>query len=1276
MAAVRPAAGEGVASPLGVTLVEDGINVAVVSEAATDVHFCLFDGESETARIRLPARTGNVHHGFIAGIAAGQRYGLRAAGPFSPSEGHVFDPAKLLVDPYAVEIDRSFVWHPGLARRGTDTAALVPKCVVASALASVAPLPPARPQFIYEASVKSLTQRHPDIPEKLRGKVAALGHPAVVEHLVRLGVDTLEVMPLMAWIDERHLPPLKLSNAWGYNPITFLAPDPRLAPDGVGEIREAVASLHKAGIRVVLDVVFNHSGESDAEGPVLSLRGLDNRLYYRQANGILVNDTGCGNTLATDRAAVLQLIMDAMRHWVRATGIDGFRYDLATVLGRTPQGFEAEAPLLSALTQDPLLSPLIHIAEPWDVGPGGYALGRFPAAWHEWNDRFRDDVRHFWRGDSGAQAGLATRLAGSSDIFAIGYRRPSCSINYVAAHDGFTLKDAVTYARKENSANGENNRDGNDHEVSWKALDPHPDVRALLATLFLSRGTPMLTAGDEFGRSQKGNNNAYAQDNAVTWLDWANRDEALNAFTAKLAAFRAEHRAFFADRFLSGTVEDDQAHPDVAWLAADGQALPSAGWQDPRLAGLGMALLNRATGQRLCLWFNRGSVLLSVKLPDTDSAWEEAPGFPGEGPVVMGIEAQIAPRSVAAFLEKQGAKKRRGLADRALHDIARKAGIQDEWWEVDGTHHVVSVASKRALLEAMNVPLSSAKDALGTIGAALQPHGQPIVVAAKSDQPVVLSDREGAFALLSDMGTEVGRFLSNSERVVSLPPLSSGCYRLLDDEGTVRCFVLSAPPSCYLPPSLATGRSFGLAAHLYALRHAGDWGVGDFETLAQFGEATARLGGRVAGLNPLHHMFTADRSRVSPYQPSDRRFIDPIYIDVNGLTRDLRLPSLNKSIAKHEARIAELRALRHVDYESVWHLKEMLLAKAFETFDKKKNAAFEAFIAEGSVALQEHAAYQSRVSGRSARYAMFLQWVADMQLSQAAARARLAGLEFGFYRDLALGCAYEGGEVAADPSLFSVKVSLGAPPDPFSRSGQIWNLPPFNPLELASRGFAPMSAILKANMRHAGVLRIDHILGYVRQFWVPRGGEGRDGAYVSMNTEALIAATAIASHEARCIVIGEDLGTVPDGLRHRLAAASILSYRMLWFEQDTQGFLPASSYPHLSAACLSSHDLAPFKGWRQSASATDVQKLGSAIAAAQLSSGDLLADAHSFVASAPSALMLIQADDLTEETEPLNVPGTDREKPNWRRRLAHTIQEIETSPVTQRVLGAVKQQRG
>lgn len=611
---------------LGARTVEGGICFAVFSHNGRRVLVSVFDqeGDTEVATLALPCRDGDIHYGLLEAAGPGLRYGLRVEGPWRPERGHRFDPAKLLVDPYATVIDRPFRWDPELARHGAETSALVPRAIVqprVEARALLTSKPETPPAFIYELAVRSFSMGNPAVPPPLRGTLAGLCEPSVLAHLRRLGVSHVELMPVAAWMDERHLQPLGLGNAWGYNPVNFFALDPRLALGGPADFARLCACYREAGIGVILDVVLNHTAESDAFGATISLRGLDNAVYYRHAAedpGLLVNDTGCGHTIALDRAPVLRLAMDALRYW-RRLGVSGFRFDLATVMGRTGAGFTPEAPLFAALLQDPELSCAILIAEPWDIGPGGYRLGEFPALFAEWNGRFRDDVRRFWRGDAGMAGALATRLSGSSDLFAAGHRGPGASINFVAAHDGFTLADIVAYAGKHNEANGEDNRDGENDNHSWncgaegETDDPaitaarRRDVRALAATLLLSRGVPMLTAGDEFGRSQRGNNNAYAQPGLDFWLDWARADEALIDFVAELAGLRTRHPLLSADRFLTGNGEP----PDAQWLKPDATPITDGEW-----AGLdAFCLLLTNTDEKLLLAVNRRPERVALTLP-------------------------------------------------------------------------------------------------------------------------------------------------------------------------------------------------------------------------------------------------------------------------------------------------------------------------------------------------------------------------------------------------------------------------------------------------------------------------------------------------------------------------------------------------------------------------------------------------------------------------------------------------------------------------------------
>lgn len=557
----------------GVTVSSSGTTFAVRAPRARAVSLVLEDAPIVMQQV------GDLWVAHVPSDCTGALYGYRAHGEWAPESGLWFDPAKLLVDPYALELDRRFVQHPSLGQYGVDTAPIVPRARVVGPLPEVPQSPPMFRQggLIYEVNVRGFTMRHPDVPPPLRGTVAALAHPAVIAHLRMLHVTAVELMPIVAWIDERHLPPLGLANAWGYNPVALMALDPGLCPGGVDELRAAVAALHAAGIGVIIDLVLNHTGESDRHGGILSLRGLDDSHYAKEANGQLVNVTGCGNTLDFSQPHVRALALATMRHFVRHAGVDGFRFDLAPVLARSP-GFDPAAPIFAEIAADPLLADRVLIAEPWDIGPDGYALGRFPANWLEWNDRFRDDVRRFWRGDATIGT-LATRLAGSADVFGTG---PSRSVNFLAAHDGFTLADCVAYAHRHNLANGEENRDGHPGEVSWNhgvegpSDDPRivaarkADVKAMLGTLFASTGTLLLTAGDEFGRTQGGNNNAYAQDNAISWLDWEGRDRELEAYVARLAAWRnARCEAFCA------------FPADGNWRGEGGRVLMAADWQSP-----------------------------------------------------------------------------------------------------------------------------------------------------------------------------------------------------------------------------------------------------------------------------------------------------------------------------------------------------------------------------------------------------------------------------------------------------------------------------------------------------------------------------------------------------------------------------------------------------------------------------------------------------------------------------------------------------------------------
>ncbi|MWV28640.1 glycogen debranching enzyme [Aurantiacibacter rhizosphaerae] len=548
----------------------------VRSPLATAMQLCLTEN-GEEQRIAMQ-RDGDDWVAKVPRDLAGATYGYRADGEWQPEQGKWFHPAKLLVDPYAVELDRRFTQDPALANFGVDTSDIVPRAVIQPPLPEVPLNAPCfqRGGLIYELNVDGFTRLHPDVPDAQRGTVAALAHPSVIAHLQKLHVSAVELMPITAWIDERHLSALGLANHWGYNPVAPMALDPGLCPGGVAELRDTVAALHDAGIGVILDLVPNHSGESDIFGGVFCLRGLDDSAYAHAPDGTLINDSGCGNTLDFAQAHVRDMTVATLRHFVRHCGVDGFRFDLAPIMARGP-GFDPAAPIFAEIAADPWLADRVMIAEPWDIGPGGYQLGNFPANWLEWNDKYRDDVRRFWRGD-GTASTLATRMAGSADIFG-----PDCrSVNFLAAHDGFTLADSVAYEQRHNLANGEDNRDGHSENYSWnngvEGPTDNPDIlarraadlRAMLGTLFASTGTIMLTAGDEFGRTQQGNNNAYCQPMPV---NWEARDVALEDHVAGLSATRAASLAAMA-QFPEGG----------CWTDYHGQPMSDEQWNDPSLS--------------------------------------------------------------------------------------------------------------------------------------------------------------------------------------------------------------------------------------------------------------------------------------------------------------------------------------------------------------------------------------------------------------------------------------------------------------------------------------------------------------------------------------------------------------------------------------------------------------------------------------------------------------------------------------------------------------------
>jgi isoamylase len=689
---------EGSAQAHGAIWDGNGTNFTLFSAHATKVEVCLFDaaGKTELERLALPEYTDQVWHGYIPDVHPGSVYGLRVHGPYAPLEGHRFNPNKLLLDPYARAHTGELKWAPevfgytvgdaqgDLSLDTRDSAAFMPKCVVVDPNFDWRGQPRKRGvswdrTVIYEAHVKGFTKRHPGVPDHQKGTYAGMGTKQVIDYVKSLGVTSIELLPIHTFINDDNLLEKGLTNYWGYNSIGFFAPDPRYASapeQSLREFKEMVASFHDAGLEVILDVVYNHTAEGSELGPTLSFKGIDNASYYRlmpEQKRYYINDTGTGNTLNVTHPNVIEMVTDSLRYWVNELHVDGFRFDLGTILARESNGFDNQSGFLKACHQDPVLRTVKLIAEPWDLGPGGYQVGGFPPGWAEWNDRYRDTVRDYWRGEACASA-VAQRLCASADVFNHYGRRPWACVNFVTAHDGFTANDLVSYNEKHNDANGEDNKDGSGNNRSWNCGTEGPtedlainalrerQIRNLLATLLLSQGTPMLLAGDEFARTQNGNNNAYCQDNEISWFDWGQVQQrgSLVKFVQKLCALRDKYPILRRNRFLTGHYDEELEIKDLTWINASGVEMTAEEWGDTRMKCFGMLMdgRSRPTGVRqrgteaaMLLVLNSHHDLVNFILPayPDGSTWsllidtnliDREPQYRGQSNDVYGVTAR------------------------------------------------------------------------------------------------------------------------------------------------------------------------------------------------------------------------------------------------------------------------------------------------------------------------------------------------------------------------------------------------------------------------------------------------------------------------------------------------------------------------------------------------------------------------------------------------------------------------------------------------------------
>ncbi|MGM0585102.1 MAG: glycogen debranching protein GlgX [Pseudomonadota bacterium] len=1352
--------GEGRPDALGLRLEGRGANVAVHAPEAERVELCLFSPSGrETARLALPERTGGVWHGFLPGVEAGALYGFRAHGPWAPGRGRRFNPAKLLLDPYALAVTGDPEWSDLLRAHSAqepdspdprDSAGAMPRCVAVETSAAREwdrPRTSWSDTVIYEAHVRALTKLHPGVPEALRGTWEALGCEAVISHLRSLGVTALELLPGQAFMDERHLVARGLRNHWGYNPYGWFIPSPRYAgPRGLAGLQEAVARLHAAGIEVILDVVCNHTAESDADGPVLHLRGLDDAGCYRHAAGApggYVNDTGCGNTLNAASPFVRRIVRDSLRWWAEVVGIDGFRFDLGPVLGRGRDGaWRGDSGLLAQLRDDPVIGAGKLIAEPWDLGPGGYALGEFPPGWAEWNDRFRDSARGFWKGAPGAARGLGSGLLGSAELFDEDGRPAWSSVNYVASHDGFTLADQTMYARKRNRPNGEGNRDGHAHEVSDPMGPEGPGDAAqeaararrrrnLLLTVFAAQGTPMLRAGDELGQSQSGNNNAYCQDNATTWIDWETGDAGLLAFVRAAAALRRRLPALRQRRFLHAAERGDGL-AEVEWRGLDGGA---PDWGD---GAAGLVLLVRGAAEPgargdpapVCLALNAGAEAAALRLPEAGTGWRWVCALDtGE---IDGAPGRAAPGEIPGAC----ARVFEAVPERpALARLADRMGILDSYREVGGALRETGDATRRALLHAMGVGAGSEAEAARELAAReaeetarLLPY-EAVIEAEVADAwrlPAALSWRIGL-----EEGGEVSGAVGEA-----LPPLPPGVHALR--AGGEEMLLAAAPPRA---PGVAEAagkeKVWGATAALYGLVSARSLGRGDFADLAAAAESLAGLGADFLGINPVHALGAAHEG-ASPYSPSSRAALDTSFVAPDRVAEFADCPEAREILARHAEEVAQANAATLTDPALRARVAGPALRALFDRFEETgartgRAAEFEAWLEAGGEERRRFALFEAlslrhgedwrdwpgvlrdpegeaaarfaREEAGELRYHAWLQWLAEGQLAAAQRAARGAGMALGLYLDIAVGVRPGGAETWARPAAFARGVALGAPPDALNPQGQDWGLAPFDPEGLRRLRYAPFREMLRAAMGHAGMVRIDHVMGLARAYWTPR--DGAPGGYVRYPLEMLLALARIEAARAGCVVVGEDLGTVPRGLSPRLASAGLHGCAVLQFEGGPEGFRAPRRFPRRTLASFGTHDLPTLAGWWEGADIALRRELGwigageaeaarearagarAALAGLMAQEGvapeglDLqapparltpeLADGvHALLAGGRSALVALQLDDALGETAQQNVPGTVDEAPNWRRRHRAAADALGTNPALRRAAAAMR----
>jgi isoamylase len=1222
----------GTPNPRGATYDGSGVNFSVFTRVATRVEVCIYDPahpDREIERFDLPEVHGFTWHGYAPGLEPGTLYGLRVHGPFEPENGHRCNPNKLLVDPYAKALHGEIDWNApvhgypdggdDLGFDDRDSAAGMPKGVVVSDFfdwGQERPLDiPWRKTVIYELHVKGFTKRHPGIPEELRGTYAGLGHPAAIEHLKSLGITAVELLPVHESADDAFLEAKFLTNYWGYSTLGYFAPEQRYASRpqpgaGVNEFKAMVKALHAAGIEVILDVVYNHTCEGNHMGPTVSLKGIDNATYYWQMPEprYYLDFSGCGNSLNASNPETVRLIADSLRYWVNEMHVDGFRFDLAAVLGRNRSGeFDREAPLFQIVNQDPILSRVKLIAEPWDLGLGGYQVSNFPAPWREWNGKFRDTIRRYWKGDDNLAGEVGNRLAGSADMYQGERRRPQASINFITAHDGFTLHDLVTYGSKHNDANGEWNKDGADDNQSWnhgvEGETDDPEImnlrerqkRNLLATLFLSQGVPMLVAGDEMGRTQGGNNNAYCQDNEMSWLDWNldDRRKKLLEYTRRIIALRHRSPVLQRRRFFRGDYVWDSTWKDICWYRPDASEMTLEDWSQPYVRALAFVLGGDA-------------------IPTVD---ERGKRIIGDSLLVM-INGHHEPVTFKLPTGKDDAEWLLEL-DTANLDQAGDAAVKGEYQ-----------LEARALVVLRQPPRQVE---MGVHDRVPRPEeGQVELVS-----PPPRSRRAGVLVPLFSLRTDEAS--------------SWGCGDIAD---LSRFAAWAGKAGLSLVQLLPVNEASGGDASPYAAMSA--FALDPVYLALDEAEDFQAAGGRKA-LSPEQQTELAALARTPGVQWRRVRKLKQAAAHL-AFQRFLRDDWQKRSKRARELAAFQTEHRAWLDDYCLFSVMHERLGKSWlEWPDRLRNRT-----PEGIASFR-------REFGDALLERSWLQWQLDLQWRRARADAGRVGVAF--MGDLPFTVASDSADAWANPKIFRPDLRVGTPPDAFAPKGQDWGLPAYDWNHLRRTELAWVRARAARAGVLFSAYRVDHVIGLYRTY--VRTSPDVEGGFWPSNEPAQISLgeTLLRVMRTAGEVIAEDLGSVPPFLRPSLDRLGVPGYRVLRWEKDGNAYRDPASWPKLSVATNATHDTDTTAEWYDLLSAEERRALAQIPALNQLAVGktgkdqvqvqvqvkdrfdDTVRDALlTALYHAPSQLVIAPLQDLFGERERINVPGTTSDT-NWTYRM-------------------------